>query len=439
MIARLSGEQTRRRWGWGPLIAAGLAYAAVVCVVVAIRADSTTDFRDFWETARHFRQTGAISSELGVHNYLPFFTILMTPWSLLPLQVAIVLFTALSLGLFALTVVLVETLLNGGLGPGPRKATLAAIGLMLAYVHSCGVLGQLGLLILFLVITTWFLVERGQEWTAGLALGLATLIKLLPAVLIVFFLLKGRWRVVAGALGLLVVLGFGSPLAAIGWKRTVVQHHAFYDRAIRGHAARTTILAAKPHKAKYSNNSLPIVLRRLLSGVNGDPSESEPDRRLYVNFTELRRETIWWIYLALMGAFVLTSLGISLRGTKPPPSVPPDALAALRAQFGVWCCLMLIASPLLWTHYLVLAYWPLACVADRAERLQGAANPAGRAYLAALLVWLISVLLLAWPAARAAGAQLWAVAVLWVVLATQLLLRCQRSQAAGSRRGAGGE
>ncbi|MFQ5807343.1 MAG: glycosyltransferase family 87 protein [Phycisphaerae bacterium] len=417
MIA-LDPDKRHGRRSWLPLIVAGAIYAVIICVVVVQRAESTSDFRDFWETANHFRQTGEISSELGVHNYLPFFTLFMTPWSLLPLRVAIVLFTLLSLGLFALTVALVETLLNGKLGPQPRKATLAALGLMLAYVHSCAVLGQVGLLLLFLVVATWFLVERGKEWAAGAALGLAGLIKLLPVVLIVFLLVKRRWRVAGVAIGVFVVFGFGLPLAGIGYEQTVAQHRAFYERAIKGHAAKKTIFAEKPQKAKYSNNSLPIVLRRLFSRVNGDPSESDPDRTLFVNFVDLPRGAIWWVYLMLMAVLVAASVGVSLRGGKPWPPTDPDAGLALRAQFGVWCCLMLIASPLLWTHYLPLAYWPLALVADRVERAGGESKGWAVPALLALLLWLVCVLLLAWPAARAAGAQLWSLVLLWAVVLT---------------------
>jgi hypothetical protein len=416
MIARMPDKRESLR-GWLPLLIGGGVYALVICIVAGIRADpeSTSDFRDLWETARHFRQTGEISTEFGVHNYLPFLTIFMTPWSLLPLRVAAVVFTLLSLALFGLTVVLTETLLNSGLGPRPRKATLAAIVLMLAYVHSCAVLGQLGLLLLFLVVTTWFLVEREKEWAAGVALGLATLIKLLPGVLIVFFLLKLRWRVAAAAVSVIVLLGLGLPLAGIGFDQTVAQHRGFVDRAIHDHAARTTILADKPTKAKYSNNSLPIVLRRLLSPVNGDPSDSDPDRRLHVNIANVPPAAIWRTYVGLMALFVSISVIVSLRHSKPWPPTDPDAGSALRAQFGIWCCLMLIASPLLWTHYLPLVYWPLALITDRGERVDTETKRPCPWSLIAMLTWLACAVLLAWPAARAAGAQLLAAVILWIV------------------------
>jgi len=269
--------------GWLPLILAGAAYAVLVMIIVAMR--ETTDFRDFWQNAVRFRQTGEISAELGVHNYLPFFTIFMLPWGLLPMKVAIVIFSLLSLGLFALAAVMVENLLRDGLGGRPRAAMLITLGLMLPYVHSCAVLGNVGLMVLFLVVAAWFLVERGREWPAGVALGLAVLIKLLPAVLIVFFLLKRRWRVAAGALAVMVVLGFLLPLTALGWEETVRQHREFYQRSVAGHSAYQTITAEKPRKALFSNNAVPIVLRRLLSNVDGRPGEeTEP---LYLNVADL--------------------------------------------------------------------------------------------------------------------------------------------------------
>lgn len=426
MIAPAAPTPPSRLRGWLPLILGGATYAVILCVIVVLRAETTTDFRDFWETARHFRETGQISSELGVHNYLPFFTAFMMPWGLVPLRVAIVLFTLLSLGLCTLTIALAEVLLNGGLGPRPRKVTLVTIGLMLPYVHSCGVLGQMSLLLLFLVVATWFLVERGKEWAAGVALGLAALIKLLPAALIVFFLLKRRWRVAASAVGVMAVLGFGLPLAAVGFEETVIQHRAFHERAIKDQSAKNTIVTEKPRKAKYSNNSLPIVLRRLLSRVNGDPSESDPDRTLFVNFVDLRPKTIWPLYLVLMGLLVVASVPAALPVSKPWPPADPQAGSAVRAQFGAWCCLMLLAAPLLWTHYLPLAYWPLALVADRADGKERAESRPCFACLLALLVWLIGALLLVWPAARAAGAQLWSIVILWVAVFTLAIAHPRR-------------
>jgi hypothetical protein len=426
MTAPGGGKPDAHWRGWWPLIAATIVYAVVLSVVAALRAESTSDFRDYWQTARHFRETGELSVEFGVHNYLPFFPILMIPWSFLPLRVAVVAFTFLSLGLLALTAVMADVLLHERLGPRPRRATLITLGLMLAYVHSCAVLGAVGLLLTFLVVATWFLFERGREWPAGAALGLATLIKVVPGLLILFFLLKGRWRVAVAAVAVCAVLGVGLPLASLGAPEFVRQHEGFYARAVREHSAWATIVGDQPRKVFYKNNALPTVLRRLLTPINSAPDDK--GTQLFINVADLPRRVIFGVYAAVMLVFLAGSVAAALC---PPRGQVHDAdeVPALRAQFGVWCCLMLLASPLLWIHYLPMAYWPLAVVVDRAERQRETRGQASRWCVAALLIWLLGAMLLAWPAARAAGAQLAALACLW--LAATILAFRKTSQGAG--------
>ncbi|MFH1747413.1 MAG: glycosyltransferase family 87 protein [Planctomycetota bacterium] len=424
MIAPADPKPQRWLAGWQPLLIAGAVFVVVMCVIVAKRAEGTTDFRDYWQTAVHFQKTGQITEEHGVHNYLPFFAIFMTPWSFLPLRVAIVLFTLMSLGLLGLTITMVEMLLNNKLGAKPRRALLITLGLILAYVVSSSVLATVNILVLFLIIATWFLVERGHEWQAGVPLGLAVLIKVLPAALIVFFLLNRRWRVAGVSLATIVILGFGLPLLSIGPEQTIARHRQFRQTAMRDHSAYSTIHAEKPLKAKYNNNSLPIVLRHLLTRIDANAGEVED--AIYVNFAELPPRAIWWLYMAVMLVLVGATLFVTLRG---PPKWPPDSIddgRVVRAQFGLWTCLMLIASPLLWTHYIVWAYWPLAVVTDHGERYLSRTRRIHVWSASALLVWLAGAILLAWPAARATGAQMAALIVLWGIL-LRLSMRAEQT------------
>ncbi|MBN2447479.1 MAG: DUF2029 domain-containing protein [Phycisphaerae bacterium] len=378
----------------------------------AVRAASTSDFRDFWFTARHFKDTGQITTDYGVHNYLPFFVIFMLPLSFLPLPVAAGLFTLFSLGLVALTVVLIEALLNERLDRRPRRATLAALGLMLAYIASASVLGTVNLLVLFLIIAAWVLFEQQREWVAGIPLGLAILIKLLPGALVVFFLLKRRWRVAAATAIVLLVGGLGVPLASLGYQRTSDQMSGFVDRALVQHSARATLTADKPPKTHESNNALPMVLRRLCTPV-GDHSQSAGWN---VSVLNIPTGALLWVYFILLALILAISTFRTLAGPGKWPPADVASVTLVRAQFGIWCCVMLLAAPLVWTHYFVLAYWPLTLLADRAQRTEISRNSEHHAALAALLVWLVGVVLLAWPAARAAGAQLLPVFVAWGVL-----------------------
>lgn len=406
----------RPHWSWFLLAAVGVLVATIILVMVAHRAESSTDFRDFWENAVHLRATGEIAADLGVHNYLPFFTIFMLPWGFLPLPVAAVLFVGLSLAFFALTASLTERMLMGTTpAPRPRAALVVTLLLALPYVYACAVVGNVGLLVLFLIVASWFLVEHDREWEAGAALGLATLIKLLPAALIVFFLLKRRWRVAGAAAATVVVLGVGLPLFVTGPQRTWLDHVSFYQRAVAGHSAGHTLTAEHPGKAMYSNVSLPMTLRRLLSPVDARKGADRPP--LVVCIAEAPAAVRVGVYVVLMTILSGASLWLALRSGATWPPSDPAGVARLRAEFGVWCALLLLASPLVWTHYLPLVYWPLALVAERCTTVRWLPRRGHAVALAAVSVWFVAAILLAWPRARAAGAPLWAVLVLWVAVA----------------------
>ncbi len=375
-------------------LVAAIAFAVVMSVIVVLRAERSTDFRDFWRTALNFRLTGSISAELGVHNYPPIFPILCTPLSLLPLEVAIVLFTWLSIAAFAWTVFRVADLC--GLERTRAPTVIFLVLLMGPYVVSCTTLGAFGLVLLALTVEALWLLRRGADVRAGVLLALATMLKLLPGALFVFLLLRGRWRALVAGGAMLVVVGLGLPTLLLGYEESIAQHRGFYERAVRGHSAWETIHAEKPVKANYSNNALPMVLRRLLSPLDGS-KRREDEAGWTVNLLDLSGPTIWFVYLALFGSILLVSAWAARPGTD------------LVRGYAIWSAVMLLASPLVWTHYLPLALLPLAWLLPRADRGR-------RVALAALLVWTLGALALAIPQARGAGAQLGSVLATWLAV-----------------------
>jgi len=406
MIAPRPGR--RRGAGWRAWLAALAVYALIVGVVVWLRAESTTDFRDFWNTARHFLQTGRLSRTLGVHNYLPFFPLFMLPFAHLPLRVAIELFTGISLAALAAAIVLVELLRRGRRPDGLEAPAALAVLLMLPYVTSCAVLGSVSLVLLLLVVASAVLLLMRRDVLAGLALALAILIKLLPAALLLWFVLLRRWRAVATTLAAAVVMGVGLPLALLGPAETLRQHQSFYQTALVRHSALRTLTAGKPPKANFSNNALPMVLRRLLSPLDARKAPNDPP--IVVRVVDAAPTVRIAIYALLMAIV----LGLSLWKSRPTdraagPPCSDDWLATL----GLWCCVMLLASPLVWTHYLPLAYPALAAVCDRALSPR---RPGRRPARAALAVWILGLVALGFPPARAAGAQIVSVLALWAAL-----------------------
>jgi alpha-1,2-mannosyltransferase len=85
------------------------------------------------------------------------------------------------------------------------------------------VLGNVHLVLVGLLALAWVALERSAEgrkprweWIAGLAVGVAALIKVFPAVLLLWFLLARRWRAAGGVLvGVMVAAAVLLPVTGI--------------------------------------------------------------------------------------------------------------------------------------------------------------------------------------------------------------------------------
>lgn len=66
--------------------------------------------------------------------------------------------------------------------------------------------GQLNLLILFLLCLAWFLLVRKRTTGSGIVLGIATIIKLFPGLLILFFLWKKEYKLGFSAIATVIIL-----------------------------------------------------------------------------------------------------------------------------------------------------------------------------------------------------------------------------------------
>jgi hypothetical protein len=60
------------------------------------------------------------------------------------------------------------------------------------------IMGQLNLLLLFLLTAAWAAYRSERLWTAGILLGCATAIKLVPGFLFLYFVVRRQWRPIVG-------------------------------------------------------------------------------------------------------------------------------------------------------------------------------------------------------------------------------------------------
>jgi alpha-1,2-mannosyltransferase len=246
-----------------------------------------------------------VQSDGNWYTYPPFAAALFTPLAALPSLVVRVTWELASVAAFGWCCAI--TLKLAGYRPS-RTALLAVVagGLLLEPVYHTLYLGQVNVFLLALVLADIWLVARGRH--AGLGVGLATAIKLIPAIFILFFLLARRTRdaiTAAATFAVCTLIGFAvDPSASrLYWTRL------FYD-------------TARVSATYISNQSAYGAVARILGGVGHVGT---------------------WFYVIPV---VLGAAGL--------------AVAAALARRGDWLSAAtmtgmtgLVTSPISWTHHWV--------------------------------------------------------------------------------------
>lgn len=157
-------------------------------------------------------------------------------------------------------------------GPGEGKQDLLLVGLLaLLGGDALGnnfLFGQFYIVLTLFLLTAAIFAER-RPALAGACLALATIIKIFPAIFIVYFACKRQWKAVWWSIAAGIALTLIG-IAALGW----VPHRIFIDevlpRAMRGEIQ-------DPYNIRW--NTLQALLRRALvpePGLNSSPILSAP-------------------------------------------------------------------------------------------------------------------------------------------------------------------
>lgn len=181
--------------------------------------------------------------------------------------------------------------------------------------------GQLQLPLLLLLTGAWLALRTGRDVRAGVLIGLAITLKLFPLLLVLPLVVQRRLRCAAVALAVAGGL-LGLSFAAVGWEQTW-----FYLVHVLPEVSKQDVLA--------DNYSITQALRVL--GGTGFPAE------------------IPGLALRLVGLGLATLVAFRAQGQAD------RALAA-----GVTA--LLWVTPIVWSHYFVLVYLPLADALPRAGK-----------------------------------------------------------------------
>ncbi len=196
----------------------GTDFAIYYGTARALRLQPGADIYGWPALAQSATAPGACALMHGVlYVYPPLLALLMEPLSLLPCDTAMHVWALINAGCWAVSTALLARYVSAR-WPARRllAVTLTVVASFCFWHAYWGFwLGQVHILVLCGIALALYLMESRRPMAAGAVLAFVALIKFFPAFLVGYYLLRGRWRVVAGA-ALATVLLTGVMLAAVG-------------------------------------------------------------------------------------------------------------------------------------------------------------------------------------------------------------------------------
>ncbi len=191
--------------------------------------------------------------------------------------------------------------------------------------------GQLNLVLLALITGVWACDRSGRQRTAGILLGTASAIKLFPALLVFYFLLRRRRQLAAWAIGTFV--GF---TAATAW---ILGREAYRSYVVE------VVPLVQSFRGGWDNSSLIGYWTRLF--------DTSPNRDLHL----WPMQPLWenpglaWIASAVSIGLIIAAAGWLDRPKRARDPDSPFALAVTAT---------LLVTPIVWEHYFVMLVPSLA-------------------------------------------------------------------------------
>jgi len=279
-------------------------------------------------------------------------------------------------------------------------------------IYEAARFNQLSFFVLALVLAGVAAWERRRPW-AGVWLAAATVLKLLPAVFVVWLILKRAWRALAAYVVAITVLSAAPCLVAFGPARTTTYYRQWWDYNVAG------MLATGPdahglrgHFRDHRNQSILAVVGRLCE--RGHPYGV---RHALLSLDEVTARRLAQVISAALALALVLSTGASAAQRSIP---------ALRAEVSVYLLAMLVFSPLLRQYYLV---WAVPALLSLMLGARAARTAAARTLAwAGVATWVVGQVAWLSEAARAYGVHL----VMLIIMGVLLLASRARERPAGS-------
>ncbi|MDR2875795.1 MAG: DUF2029 domain-containing protein [Methylobacillus sp.] len=302
------------------------------------------DHRDIYET----RNAGGWR-----YVYPPPFAIPLAQLARLPIVLGAFLWTLFSMAAIALSFAMSANLLD--IAPLKRKPHII-YGLPLLWLASLLASGllrsQASAFMIFFMLAACWLSLKNRPVAAGFSLACATLLKVFPVTLIVWFIARRQWRAVLATAIALLVLGFVLPGLYWGWHFNLEQIARWID--VVGHPAVMDNMA----RAQTSD------LYKQLLDTAKPRNQSLESLFLSLNMSaELARYAV-----AVCAAAMLAVMWAAARRIPVHSSRESEPDMAENLLCGAFLCWSLLISPIAESHYFGVLLWPLVMLVGCAER-----------------------------------------------------------------------
>lgn len=246
------------------------------------------------------------------------------------------------------------------LAAGQRAAPpLWAVGVVLALaarpIISDLQHGNINIVVLYLVTLGLWLFARDRLFLGGFWIGFAVVVKVTPALLVLYFAWKRQWMLLIGAAAG-ALAGVLLPALVLGMDRNIDLHRAWYDQMISRY-----VVEAEVEIAGHINQSIPGLMTRLLTDTAGlklgTARERAGEDAPAINLVSLESSQVEWairiVLLAILGwlAFVCRT---------PVAAAGERRQWRLACEMGLVLLAMLLMSERTWKHHFVIVVLPIA-------------------------------------------------------------------------------
>jgi len=358
--------------------------------------DGRGDFEDIYsESAAALRSLRLDEASLGL--YPPSARPLLMVQALLPLKVAVVTWSVIYAGLYLLCCWAVARWLVPVEDRRRPAAMLLVWAFMLPWIWSDLAVGNVTSMLVASVVLSYILVKRGREIAGSFLLSLGIILKFLPALMLVFYAMRRRYRVVLMTLAFSLVLGVLPGLMLFGPRNYVDGWRLWREKVATPRSPATMIFGRR--RWSYQNQAWSAVLVRMFADVNAGHTR-QPFK---VTLAELPSGWIFALWCAVAAVPVAGIAALQKWGGR--------AGAADDFTYALLCLAMLWYSPQVMSYYLALLLLPVGLVVGHAycERLAGRRDRLAEVTLACYILLCMTV---ASPHLRALGSYQWIVALL---------------------------